>query len=95
MSLLYPDHTDFEYNVELILLAMGFLHPEHNKLIKDLAVKLDDRGNIKTDNFGYGKTNIESVFAAGDAARGASLVVWAFSHAKDVSRIIDDYLNKK
>ena len=87
--------TEFEFKADLIILAMGFTHPEHNKLIKDFNVTLDDRGNIKTDNFGYGKTNIDSVFAAGDASRGASLVVWAFSHAKDVSLVIDKYLREK
>ncbi len=86
--------TEFEFNAELVLLAMGFLHPVHDKLIKDLGVELDERGNIKTDNFGYGKTSVSNVFAAGDSARGASLVVWAFSHAKDVSKYIDEYLIK-
>lgn len=87
--------TEFEIDAELVLLAMGFLHPVHDKLIKDLGVELDGKGNIKTDNFGFGKTSIGNVFAAGDSARGASLVVWAFSHARDVSNAIDEYLMKK
>jgi glutamate synthase (NADPH/NADH) small chain len=86
--------TEFEFKADLVILAMGFTHPKHTKLIKDLKIELDERGNIKTDNFGYGKTNINNVFAAGDASRGASLVVWAFSHAKDVSIAIDKYLRK-
>lgn len=87
--------TEFQYKAELVLLAMGFLHPVHDNLIKDLDINLDEKGNIKTDNYGYGKTNIDGVFAAGDAVRGASLVVWAFSHAKDVSLVIDKYLREK
>ncbi len=87
--------TEFEYKADLVLLAMGFVHPVHDKMIKDLNIDLDERGNIKTDNFGFGKTSVNGVFAAGDAARGASLVVWAFSHAKDVSNIIDQYLQNK
>ena len=63
--------------------------------LKGLGVELDPRGNIKTDNFGYGQTNIDGVFAAGDAARGASLVVWAFAHSRDVSKMIDNYLKQK
>jgi len=84
--------TDFSINAELILLAMGFVHPEHSKLLVDLGVELDQRGNVKTDRFGYGKTSVDKVFAAGDAVRGASLVVWAFSHARDLSYMINDYL---
>ena len=84
--------TEFTLNGELILLAMGFLHPVHSKLIEDFRLELDNRGNIKTDNFGFGKTSVEKVFAAGDAVRGASLVVWAFTHGREVAKIVDQYL---
>ncbi len=72
-------NTAFELKADMALLAMGFTHPVHDELIKD--------------KFGYGKTSVEKVFAAGDSARGASLVVWAFSHARDVSVAINEYLN--
>lgn len=84
--------TGFELKADLVLLAMGFTHPVHDKLIIDLEVELDSKGNVKTDAFGFGRTNIPGLFAAGDAARGASLVVWAFAHARDVSKMIDEYL---
>jgi len=84
--------SEYEIKADLVLLAMGFTHPVHDKLLKDLKVDLDERGNIKTDKLGYGKTSITGVFAAGDAVRGASLVVWAFAHAKNVSLTIDEYL---
>lgn len=87
--------TEFEFKAELVLLAMGFVHPEHSRLLKDIGFELDNCGNIKTNNFGYGATSIEGVFAAGDAARGASLVVWAFAHSRDVSIQIDDYLKNE
>ncbi|MBN2544653.1 MAG: glutamate synthase subunit beta [Spirochaetes bacterium] len=84
--------TEFSLNADLILLAMGFVHPEHSKLLLDMGVEFDIKGNIKTDSFGYGMTSVERVFAAGDAVRGASLVVWAFAHARDLSNVINDYL---
>lgn len=84
--------TDFELKAELILLALGFTHVEHSKLINDLNVELDEKGNIKTDNNGYGKTSQEKVFAAGDAVRGASLVVWAFMHARELAKMVNDFL---
>jgi glutamate synthase (NADPH) small chain len=87
--------SEFDLKAELVLLAMGFVHPVHDKLLSDLEVEFDGRGNIKTDVFGYGHTNVPGVFAAGDAARGASLVVWAFNHGKEVSKMVDEYLLKK
>ena len=58
---------------DLALLAMGFLHPQHDGLLKQLSVDLDDRGNVKANNY---QTSVEGVFAAGDMRRGQSLVVW-------------------
>ena len=86
--------SEFEIKADMVLLAMGFTHTVHDKLLEDLGVDFDNRGNIKTDHFGYGMTNIEGVFSAGDAARGASLIVHAFAHAGDVSKEIDKYLRK-
>jgi len=84
--------SEFELKVDIAFLAMGFVHPEHDKLLTDLGIEFDVRGNIKTDSFGFGRTNVKGVFAAGDAARGASLVVWAFCHAKDVAKLVNEYL---
>ena len=84
-----PD-SEFEVDTELVLLAMGFLHPEHGALVTGLGVELDDRGNIKTDEDKM--TTVPGVFAAGDAARGQSLVVWALAEGREAARGIDGYL---
>jgi glutamate synthase (NADPH) small chain len=84
--------SEFELEADLVLLAMGFVHPVHDRLLADLKIDFDARGNIRTDSFGFGSTNVRKVFAAGDAARGASLVVWAFAHAKSVALQVDAFL---
>jgi len=81
-----PD-SEFTIACELVLLAMGFLHPEHGAVIGSLGLELDDRGNIKT-NAGY-QTSREGVFAAGDGRRGQSLVVWAIQEGREAARCID------
>ena len=86
--------TEFVKDADLVLLAMGFTHPVFDALLKDLDVDLDKAGNIKTDRFGFGATSNPKVFAAGDASRGASLVVWAISHGRDVASMVDEYLKK-
>jgi len=86
--------TEFEIKAELILLAMGFTHTIHDELIKDLGVELDKAGNIKTSSFGLGSTSVDKVFAAGDASRGASLVVWAIQHGRDAADAINKFLLK-
>ena len=82
--------SEFEEETELVLLALGFLHPEHDGLLADLGVKLDARGNVAVD--GNMMTSEPGVFAAGDMARGASLVVWAIAQGRDAARGIDEYL---
>ncbi len=75
---------------ELALLAIGFVHPQHNGMIQELGVDLDERGNVKAaDNF---QTSIPKVFAAGDMRQGQSLVVWAISEGREAARNIDIYL---
>ncbi|RDC62108.1 Glutamate synthase (NADPH) [Adhaeribacter pallidiroseus] len=75
---------------ELALLAIGFVHPQHNGMIQELGVELDERGNVKSgDNF---QTTVPKVFAAGDMRRGQSLVVWAISEGREAARNIDIYL---
>lgn len=80
----------FVINADLVILAMGFIHPERKGLIDQLKLKLDDRGNIKTDDTYM--TSRKGVFAAGDARRGQSLIVWAIAEGMAAARSIDKYL---
>ena len=83
--------TEFELPADLILLAMGFLHPVHEGMIKDLGVSLDGRGNVLANVRDY-KTSMDKVFAAGDMRRGQSLVVWAIREGRQAARAVDEYL---
>ena len=76
---------------ELALLAMGFTHPQHEGLIKELGVDLDERGNVAASEKTY-QTNIAKIFTAGDMRRGQSLVVWAISEGRECARKVDEYL---
>ncbi len=76
---------------ELALLAMGFVHPQHEGLVNDLGVELDERGNVKATEKTY-QTNVEKIFAAGDLRRGQSLVVWAISEGRECARKVDEFL---
>ncbi len=82
--------SDLEVETDLVLLAMGFLHPEHAGMLTDLGVELDARGNVKVDE--NKMTSIPGVFAGGDMARGQSLVVWAIAEGREVARGVDQYL---
>lgn len=84
--------SEFSLKVDLVLLAMGFVHVEHNKLLDDLEVQFDPRGNIKYDS-DY-QTSSKGVFVAGDAGTGASLVVRAIYHGRKAAEAINDYLKK-
>jgi glutamate synthase (NADPH/NADH) small chain len=75
---------------DLVLLAMGFVGPEKGGLLTELGVKLDGRGNVVTD--GNKQTSVPGVFAAGDMARGQSLVVWAIAEGRDAAIGIDRHL---
>ena len=81
---------EFEIETELVLLAMGFLHPERDGMLADLGVELDRRGNVATDE--NKMSSAPGVFAAGDMARGQSLVVWALAEGREAARGIDQYL---
>ncbi|AHF16681.1 glutamate synthase subunit beta [Niabella soli] len=83
--------SEREMPCELALLAMGFVHPQHEGLLQELDVELDNRGNIKASEQQY-KTNIPKVFAAGDMRRGQSLVVWAISEGRECARKVDEFL---
>ena len=82
--------SDFEMDADLVLLALGFLHPEHGGMLEGLAVDLDPRGNVKVD--GTRMTSVPGVFAAGDMSRGQSLVVWAIAEGREAAHHIDRYL---
>jgi glutamate synthase (NADPH/NADH) small chain len=77
-------------DVDLVFLSMGFVHPIHNGLVEELGLDLDQRGNVKID--GEFATSKEGVFAAGDAANGASLVVTAISKGREAAIHIHEYL---
>lgn len=83
--------TERELPCELALLAMGFVHPQHQGLLQELEIELDDRGNVKASEKMY-QTNIAKVFTAGDMRRGQSLVVWAISEGRECARKVDEYL---
>jgi glutamate synthase (NADPH) small chain len=81
--------TGRELPAQLVLLAMGFLHPEQS-LLDQLGVEKDPRGNVKAVK-PY-TTSIQGVFAAGDARRGQSLIVWAINEGRQCARMVDRYL---
>jgi glutamate synthase (NADPH/NADH) small chain len=86
-----PIHgSEFEVDADLVLLAMGFLHPEHAGMLQDLGVELDARGNVKLDS--ERMTSVPGIFAAGDMARGQSLVVWALAEGRETAFYVDRYL---
>lgn len=84
--------TEGEIPCELALLAMGFIHPQHHGLINELAVELDERGNVKATDKQY-QTNISKIFSAGDMRRGQSLVVWAINEGRECAAKVDEYLS--
>lgn len=84
-------HSEREIPCELALLAMGFIHPQHEGLLNQLEIELDDRGNVKATEKAY-QTNISKIFTAGDMRRGQSLVVWAISEGRECARKVDEFL---
>lgn len=81
--------TSFELDADLVILALGFVHPVHSGLVKDLGCLLTPQGAISVGrNF---MTSVKGVFAAGDASRGASLVVWAIHEGRSAAAEIDRY----
>jgi glutamate synthase (NADPH/NADH) small chain len=82
--------SEFTLDVDLVLLAMGFLGPVKSGMIEQLGVALDNRGNVATD--AEYRTSVENIFAAGDMHRGQSLVVWAISEGRKAAASVDRYL---
>jgi len=84
--------TEFTMDVDLVLLAMGFLGPVRNGMLEQLGVELDSRGNVATTDY---QTSVDSIFAAGDTRRGQSLVVWAIAEGRKAAAAVDAYLKAK
>jgi glutamate synthase (NADPH/NADH) small chain len=83
--------SEFEIDAELVLLAMGFVHPVHEGMIKALGLELDPRGNVRANTHDY-RTSLAKVFSAGDMRRGQSLVVWAIREGRQAARAVDEFL---
>ena len=83
--------TEFTLDAELVLLAMGFVHPVHEGLLKTLGVELDQRGNVRASLQDY-RTSRAKIFSAGDMRRGQSLVVWAINEGRGAAREADRFL---
>lgn len=80
--------SEFTLEADLVLLAMGFVHPEKEGVVEQLGVELDGRGNVKVDPKTF-QTSVPGVFAAGDCQRGQSLVVWGIADGRKAARGID------
>ena len=83
--------NDFEIEADLVILAIGFVHAKHDRLLEELGVEFDKRGNVKTDA-DY-MTSRKGVFSAGDMRRGQSLIVWAISEGRRAAYYIDTHLS--
>ena len=83
--------SEFDIPADLVLLAMGFVHPVHEGMIASLGLDLDSRGNVKADTLGY-QSSRRKVFAAGDMRRGQSLVVWAIREGRQCAHSVDAFL---
>ena len=81
----------FTIKTDLVLLAMGFVHPVQDGAVKSIGVALDPRGNVKATDRDYA-TSVPKVFAAGDTRRGQSLVVWAIREGRQCARAVDEFL---
>ena len=94
MSMKEVPGTEFTIPADLVLLAMGYVHPVHEGLVAALGVEKDARGNVKatTDGPGCYATSVAKVFSAGDMRRGQSLVVWAIREGRQCAREIDVFL---
>ena len=94
MKMIEVEDSEFTIEADLVLLAMGFIHPIHEGLVNNLSLKLDQRGNVEADEISF-KTSSDKVFVAGDCRRGQSLVVWAISEGRKCAERIDDFLKEK
>ena len=83
--------SEFVMQADLVLLAMGFVHPVQEGMLQSLGVTLDERGNVKANTDDY-KTSVDKIFSAGDMRRGQSLVVWAIREGRQCARSVDQFL---
>jgi len=83
--------SEFSLKADLVLLAMGFVHPVRDGMLEALGAELDARGNVQANTDDY-KTSVEKVFAAGDMRRGQSLVVWAIREGRQTACAVDEFL---
>jgi glutamate synthase (NADPH/NADH) small chain len=83
--------SEFVLKADLVLLAMGFVHPVQEGMLQEFGVVFDERGNVKANTMDY-RTSLDKVFAAGDMRRGQSLVVWAIREGRQCARAVDEYL---
>jgi len=83
--------SEFTLKADLVLLAMGFVHPVQEGLLQEAGVRLDERGNVQADTQSY-RTSVDKIFAAGDMRRGQSLVVWAIREGRQAARAVDEFL---
>jgi glutamate synthase (NADPH/NADH) small chain len=83
--------SEFAIKADLVLLAMGFVHPVQDGMLKSLGIAFDARGNAQANTEDY-RTSVAKVFAAGDMRRGQSLVVWAIREGRQCARAIDEFL---
>jgi len=83
--------SEFEIKTDLVLLAMGFVHPIRSGMLEQLGLKLDVRGNVAANTANY-RTSNPKVFTAGDMRRGQSLVVWAIREGRQAARAVDEFL---
>jgi glutamate synthase (NADPH/NADH) small chain len=83
--------SEFDVPADLVLLAMGYLHPVRNGMLEQLGVALDGRGNVRADTRRY-QTSNPNVFTAGDMRRGQSLVVWAIREGRQAAHAVDEFL---
>jgi glutamate synthase (NADPH) small chain len=83
--------SEFELKADLVLFAMGYLHPVHAGMLEELGVEYDARGNVKADTEHY-RASVPKLFAAGDTRRGQSLVVWAIREGRQCARAVDEFL---
>ncbi len=86
--------TERELPCELLLIAAGFVHPQHAGMLAQLGVGLDARQNVAASPEHNYQTSVPKVFAAGDMRRGQSLVVWAISEGRECARSVDAFLSK-
>lgn len=86
------DGEESSMDADLVLLAMGFTGPVREGVVEEVGVSLDGRGNVVAPDF---QTSVEGVFAAGDARRGQSLIVWAIAEGRRAAAAIDLYLTRQ